>query len=930
MQEVAGDVGNFTVKVRKQPRYVDEEKCTACGVCASYCPVAVPDPYDENLGYRKAIHIPYTQAAPSAYVVDPRHCLFLNKQECKQCSRTCASEAIDFEQKSEVLTCKVGAIILSPGFSMFNHRRESIQRYADSANVVSGKEFERICCASGPYVGKILRPSDLQRPERIALIQCVGSRDKTCGNPYCSSVCCKYAVKDAIVALEHEPDLDISIFFMDMRLYGKGFEAFYERARAEGVKFIRSRVAEIKENFESKDLTLRYVTEEGSLRESTFNLVVLANGLEAPQGNSELALAANIRLNRYGFCKTDLFSPLETSRKGIFVAGAFQGPKSIPDSIIQAGGAAASAAELLVSGRGTLVSEKTYPDERSDADEAPRIGVLVCHCGKNIAGVVDVQEVKKYAATLDNVVMVEDNLYSCSQDTQELISQTIVKHDLNRIVVAACTPRTHEPLFQDTGREAGLNKCLVEMVNIRDQCSWVHMHERVAATEKSKDLIRMAVAKARHLKPLSEPFIQVTPKGLIIGGGLSGMTAALSLARQGFECYLIERSSELGGNLRQTYFALEGPNPQDQLAEVIHQVRNHELIHLFTGAAIQQIDGFVGNFRTVLSTGGGQSGSTVALEHGTIIIATGAEPYKPNEYLYGINENVVLQQTLEEKLALQKLNPGDLNQVVMIQCVGSRDETNPYCSAICCGQAIKNGLKIKELNSDTNVTILYRDIMTYGFTEDYYTLARDQGVVFVGYSPEQKPRVQSHNGKLRVELPDRFLKEHLIIDADLLVLSTAMVPSENQALHEQLAVPLSADRFFLESHAQMKPVESYVDGIYLCGQAQFPKPMDECISQAKAAASKAAILMAKGYVRAEPIVSSCNQDICIGCGICEYLCPYSAIRMVKVGKLKKAEVIVAACKGCGVCGSICPSRAISMGRFTDEQIRAQIRAFGGH
>ena len=918
------------MKVRQQPRYVDEEKCTACGVCASYCPVAVPDPYDENLAHRKAIHIPYTQAAPSAYVVDPRHCLFLNKQECKQCSRTCASEAIDFEQKSEVLTCKVGAIILSPGFSMFNHRRESIQRYADSANVVSGKEFERICCASGPYVGKILRPSDLQRPERIAIIQCVGSRDKTCGNPYCSSVCCKYAVKDAIVALEHEPDLDISIFFMDMRLYGKGFEAFYERARAEGVKFIRSRVAEIKENFESKDLTLRYVTEEGSLRESTFNLVVLANGLEAPQGNSELALAANIRLNRYGFCKTDLFSPLETSRKGIFVAGAFQGPKSIPDSIIQAGGAAASAAELLVSGRGTLVSEKTYPDERSDADEAPRIGVLVCHCGKNIAGVVDVQEVKKYAATLDNVVMVEDNLYSCSQDTQELISQTIVKHDLNRIVVAACTPRTHEPLFQDTGREAGLNKCLVEMVNIRDQCSWVHMHERVAATEKSKDLIRMAVAKARHLKPLSEPFIQVTPKGLIIGGGLSGMTAALSLARQGFECYLIERSSELGGNLRQTYFALEGPNPQDQLAEVIHQVRNHELIHLFTGAAIQQIDGFVGNFRTVLSTGGGQSGSTVALEHGTIIIATGAEPYKPNEYLYGINENVVLQQTLEEKLALQKLNPGDLNQVVMIQCVGSRDETNPYCSAICCGQAIKNGLKIKELNSDTNVTILYRDIMTYGFTEDYYTLARDQGVVFVGYSPEQKPRVQSHNGKLRVELPDRFLKEHLIIDADLLVLSTAMVPSENQALHEQLAVPLSADRFFLESHAQMKPVESYVDGIYLCGQAQFPKPMDECISQAKAAASKAAILMAKGYVRAEPIVSSCNQDICIGCGICEYLCPYSAIRMVKVGKLKKAEVIVAACKGCGVCGSICPSRAISMGRFTDEQIRAQIRAFGGH
>ena len=930
MQEVAGDVGNFTVKVRKQPRYVDEEKCTACGVCASYCPVAVPDPYDENLGYRKAIHIPYTQAAPSAYVVDSHHCLFLNKQECKQCSRTCAAEAINFEQKPEVLTYQVGAIILSPGFSTFNHRRERIHRYADSDNIVSGKEFERICCASGPYVGKILRPSDLQKPERIAIIQCVGSRDKTCGNPYCSSVCCKYAVKDAIVALEHEPDLDITIFFIDMRMYGKGFDTFYHRAKAEGVKFVRSRVAEIKENPESKDLILKYVTEDGSLSERTFNLVVLANGLEAPRGNSELALATNIRLNRYGFCQTDLFSPLATSRKGIFVAGAFQGPKSIPDSIIQAGGAAASAAELLVSARGTRVSEKTYPDERTDADGAPKIGVLVCHCGKNIAGVVDVQEVKKYAATLDDVVMVEDNLYSCSQDTQELISETIVKHALNRIVVAACTPRTHEPLFQDTNREAGLNKCLVEMVNIRDQCSWVHMNEKEAATEKSKDLIRMAVAKARHLKPLSEPLIKVTPKGLIVGGGLSGMTAALSLAHQGFECYLIERSSELGGNLRHTYFTLEGSDPQDHLKKLIHQVREHELIHVFTGATIQQIDGFVGNFRTVLSSGSEQNGSSIELEHGTIVIATGAESYEPDEYLYGKHQNVLLQQRLEERLALRQVKPEELSHVVMIQCVGSRDGTNPYCSATCCEQAIKNALKIKEMNPKANVTILYRDIMTYGFSEDYYNLARNKGVVFVSYSPKQKPVVKGHNGGLRIEVPDQFLQGNLVIDADLVALSTAMVPRENEVLHEQLNVPLSADRFFLESHAQMKPVDSYVEGIFLCGMAQFPKPMDECISQAKAAASKAAILMARGHVRAEPIVSSCDQDRCIGCGICEYLCPYSAIKMEKVGKLKKAEVIAAACKGCGVCGSICPSRAISMGRFTDEQILAQIRAFGGH
>lgn len=916
------------MKVRKQPRYVDETKCTACGVCASYCPVSVPNPYDENLSQRKAVHIPYTQAAPSTYMVDPLHCLFLNKQECKQCSRTCAAEAIDFGQKPETLTYEVGALILSPGFSTFNHKRERVYRYANSANIVSGKEFERICCATGPYVGKILRPSDLGRPGKIAIVQCVGSRDKSSGNPYCSSVCCKYAVKDAIVALEHEPDLDITIFFMDMRLYGKGFETFYVRAKTEGVKFIRSRVSEIKENPETKDLTMRYVTEDGSLKEDTFNLVVLANGLEAPQGNSKLAQAASIRLNRYGFCETELFSPLDTSRKGIFVAGGFQGPKSIPDSVIQAGGAAGSATELLAAARGTLVAEKTYPEERSRPDEDPRIGVLVCHCGKNIGSVVNVEEVKKYAATLDDVVMVEDNLYSCSQDTQDLIRETIVKHDLNRIVVAACTPRTHEPLFQDTNREAGLNKCLVEMVNIRDQCSWVHMHEKKAATEKSKDLIRMAVGKARHLKPLPEPLINVTPKGLILGGGLSGMTAALNLARQGFECYLIERSSELGGNLSHTYFTLEGPDPQEHRKRLIQEVTDHELVHLFTGATVQQIEGFVGNFRTVLSSSSEQSGSTVEVEHGTIIIATGAEPYLPREYLYGAHQDVMLQQTLEEEVALEKLNLGDLNHVVMIQCVGSRDETNPYCSAICCGQAIKNALKIKEIKPEANVTILYRDIMTYGFSEDYYNLARDRGVVFVPYRPEGKPKVEGRDGTLRVTVADSFMKENLVIEADLLVLSTAMIPRENETLHKQLTVPLSADRFFLESHAQMKPVDSYVDGIFLCGMAQFPKPMDECISQAKAAATKAAILMAKGHVRAEPIVSSCNQDECIGCGVCAYLCPYSAIRMVKVGKLNKAEVIVAACKGCGVCGSICPSRAITMGRFTDEQIAAQIKAFG--
>jgi len=925
VKEIEGEAGQFRVHLHKRPRYIDETLCTNCGQCTEYCPLLVPDSYNENLSLVKNLHIHFLQAVPAAPYIDPTKCLYMSMGACHICTSACQRQAIDFSQKGEVLTLDVGAVILAPGYSAFDAARVSAYGYGECSNVVTGLEFERICCASGPSLGGIQRPSDLTKPDKMAIVLCVGSRDKTCGNPYCSAVCCKYAVKDAIVALEHEPDLDITIFYMDMRMYGKGFEAFYERAKAAGVKFVRSRVSDIREDSGTNDLTLKYVTENGGLRKDTFNLVVLAHGLEAPEGSSNLALAAGIELNAYNFCKGDVFSPLATTREGIFVAGAFQGPKSIPESVCQAGGAAAAAAELIAPARGTLVKEKTYPEERADLDGEPKIGVFVCHCGKNIAGVVDVEAVSKYAETLDDVVMVERNLYSCSTDTQALIAQTIAEQGLNRVVVAACTPRTHEPLFQDTLREAGLNKCLVEMVNIRDQCSWVHMHEKKAATEKAKELVRMAVAKARAIRPLPATRVEVIPRGLVIGGGLSGMTSALSLARQGFECYLVEREPELGGALRHTYFSLDGTDPQEHLKGLVEQVKAHERIQVFTGTGIEAMEGFVGNFRTVLSSGNGDSKE---IEHGTVIVATGATAYEPDAYLYGQHDQVMLQQALEERLALGHLDPKGLKHVVMIQCVGSRDETHPYCSAVCCNQAIKNALKIKELSPDTNVTVLYRDVMSYGFSEDYYTLARDEGVVFVRYEVEEKPQAEAVHGKVQVTVKDPLMGQDVVIDADLLVLSTAMVPFENEALIEKLNVPLSSDGFFLESHAQLKPVDSYVDGIYLCGKALFPKPVDECIAQAKAAAAKAAILMAKGYVTAEPIVASCDAATCIGCGVCAHLCPYSAIRMIKVGKLKKAEVVSAACKGCGVCASYCPTRAMATGRFTDQQISEQIAAFG--
>jgi heterodisulfide reductase subunit A len=928
VREVAGVAGDFSVKLRKHPRYIDSSKCTGCGFCTPYCPVTIPDPYNQYLKQKKAIDILYTQAIPSVYYVDPEHCLFLNKSECKQCTRACQSGAIDFDQKPETLYYEVGAIILSPGFKDIDPSILDDYSYMDSPNVVTGVEFERISSASGPYLGKISRPSDLKEPKNIAFIQCAGSRSSVSGNSYCSSVCCKYAVKDAIVALEHEPDLNITIFFMDMRMFGKGLEEFYMRARNSGVRFVRSRVSEIERDATTEDLTVKYVTEEGELKEDTFDLVVLPTGLEPPGGGFALAKGAGIELNKYGFCRTGLFTPLSTSREGIYVSGGFREPMALPDSVIQASGASACVSELLADARNSLVKEKEFPGEVSAELEGLRIGVFVCHCGKNIGGVVDVPQVAKYAAELPDVVMSRENLYSCSEDAQTIISEMIVKEKLNRVVIAACTPRTHEPLFQETLREAGLNKCLVEMANIRDQCSWVHSNEKDEATTKAKDLIRMAVAKARLIQSLDEPVIKVIPKVMVIGGGLAGMTAALSVAGQGFECFLVERASELGGNLRNLHYTLRGDDPQRYLGTVIKRIDESELINVYTNAEVESIDGFVGNFRTVLSAGKGNGSEKVELQHGALILATGAKPLKPDEYLYGKDNKVLLQHELEKNLADGGYATSNDSTVVMIQCVGSREEERPYCSSVCCGMAVKNALRIKELDPSTNIYILYRDMTTYGFNEEYYDRARQEGVIFIRYDNDEKPEVSGSDGKLRVEVKDHILGGQVSIHTDLLVLSTAIVPHKDEAMEKTLTVPCSSDGFYLESHVQLKPVDSYVDGIFICGMAHFPKPVEESIAQAKAAASKAVILLSKGYVKAEPIISSCDPEICIGCSLCEYFCPYGAIRMVKKEKGKKAEVVTAACKGCGVCASYCPTKAISMGRFTDEQIYAQIEAFG--
>jgi len=910
-----GEAGNFKVTMTRRARYVNEEKCTGCGACAQKCPVEAIDEFNQGLGERGGIFVKYPQAVPLTFMIDREKCI-----GCGTCQEVCKAGAVEYDQKEEEATLSVGSIILAPGFEEFDPSLKSEYGYGRHPNVVSSIEFERILSASGPYGGMVMRPSDGEVPRKIAFIQCVGSRDAPLGNNYCSSACCMYAIKEAVIAKEHSPDLQCTIFFMDLRAYGKEFDAYYSRAEEEyGVRFVRSRVSRVEEVPGSGNLIVRHVVEEEP-RDEEFDLVVLSVGMKPPQRAEELAKALGIKLNKYSFCSTETFSPLETSRLGIYVCGAFASPKDIPESVAQASGAAAKAACIIASERGKLTVVKELPSEIDVSSEKPRIGAFICHCGINIGGVVNVPEVVEYVKTLPNVVYAEHNLYTCSQDTQKRIREKIKEHNLNRVIVASCTPRTHEPLFRETIREAGLNIYLFEMANIRDQCSWVHMHEHEEATEKAKDLVRAAVAKARLLRPLPKPVINVTPAGLVIGGGLSGMITALELAKQGFEVHLVEKEKELGGHLRSIYYLLESEDPQEQLRSIIREVSENERIHVYLNAEVSNVEGYVGNFKTTLNC----DGEKKEIEHGVVIVATGAVEYKPTEYLYGVDERVLTQHELEERLAKGLFNA---KTMAMIQCVGSRNEVRPNCSRICCSQAVKNALKIKELSPETDVYVLYKDIRTYGFKEDYYREAAGKGVLFIRYDDENKPEVTQENGKLKVLVWEPVVKTWISIEPDLLALSVATVPNpDNERIAKMLKVPLSKDGFFLEAHMKLRPVDFATDGVFLCGLAHWPKTIEESISQACAATARALTILSKKALEVEGAIANVDEDFCSGCRICESLCEYGAIEMREVEEKLRAHVLEALCKGCGVCGSSCPTGAISMLHFMDDQILAQVRA----
>jgi heterodisulfide reductase subunit A len=915
------------------------ETCITCGACKVVCPIdtkrldgisahdhrPIPAEFEEGLVGRPSVYVPFPQAVPKVATIDPTTCAYFLRDVCKSCENFCQADAIDYEQEDEIVELETGAVILAPGYELFDAAEKKELGYDRYPNVLSSLQFERILSASGPYFGKVLRPSDGNAPKNIAFIQCVGSRDTE--HNYCSSVCCMYATKEAMIAMDHEPGLECSIFYIDLRAFGKGFDEYYQRAQDQGVRYVRCRPSAIRQDPATQDVIIGYTAEDGSQKEETFNMAVLSCGLNPPEEAKELAEKFGIELNEHGFCRTSRIAPVETSREGIYTCGPFDEPKDIPETVMQASAASAKAQSLLATEKWTRTEEKEYPPERDVTGEEPRIGVFVCHCGKNIGGVIDSKSVAEYASALRDVVYATDNLYTCSQDSIESITEAVTEQNLNRVVVAACTPRTHEPLFRDSIREAGLNPYLFEFANIRDQNTWVHTHHPEEAYAKAKDLVRMAVAKARLLEPLYGIELEVTKSALVIGGGIGGMTSALELATQGFETHLVERSGELGGMMTRLHYLIDGEDPSDKLAQAIAQVEDHPLIKVHTNCEVESVGGSLGNFETLL-TSNLEDGKSEAVKHGVIVVATGAEEYQPTEYLYGDDERVMTQLELEEKLGTGDI---DAETVVMIQCVGSREDDRPYCSRICCTHAIKNALKIKERSPDANVYILYRDIRTYGFRESYYSLARDKGIIFLRYDKDRKPEVSKGAERLGVIVHDQMLDIDVELPADLVILSTASIPpADSDELGKKLKVPLTKDNFFLEAHMKLRPVDFASDGMFLAGTAHAPKTVDESIIQALGAAGRASTILSKDTIILEAAISEVIDANCDGCAYCIDPCPYDAFTLIEYmhkGAVKKTvQRDPSACKGCGVCQATCPKEGIRINHFRLDQLSAMVEA----
>jgi len=934
LNSLEGKKGEFKANIWKKSKYVDPDKCTGCNDCAEVCPVDVISSFDEKITTRKAIYIEFPQAVPIVYTIDHENCI-----GCGSCDRVCEPEAISFLEKSEEIEVNVGSVIVATGFEVFEPtemRRE--YGYGKYDDVITAMQFERLLSSFGPTEGKPLRLSDGKQPKTIGWIQCVGSRSEQLGFPYCSRVCCMYATKEASIVKESHPEIDISIYYMDIRAYGKDFQQYYDHAKELGVNYIRGRPSSAYEN-KDKSITIKYKdTLSGEIKEDKVEMLVLSTAIIPSKDNKKLGKILGIEVDENGFFKQEslLTDPIQSSKEGIFLAGCIQGPKDIPDSVSMASGAAAKAVEPIKNRKRHVGKE--FPEETIVLpDDRPSVGVFICHCGKNIAGYLDVEKVTEEVKKLPNVDYAEHVMFACSEDTCKKIRDTILhlpNTKLNRIVVAACSPRTHGGLFQDTLQEAGLNKYLFEMANIRNHCSWVHSDDWDAATNKAIDLIKAAVAKVSLLEPLTEEEFSIYPGVLVIGGGVSGMKAALALANMGIKSILLEKEKKLGGRLNQLHSMFPSDTKtEDIINPLIKKVTKNKLIRVMTDSELAEVDGFIGNYEGVIKT----KDKKKKVKFGTIIVATGFKEIDlKGEYQYGKNSNIISQTELEQKIKNNSFTKAPKN-VVIVNCAGAMDEKRPYCCRIGCGVAIKNAKLLHKKFPNSKIHLLYRDMRVFGKEEEEYysNVIRDHHVTTIRYNGNKKPKVildkdNPKDGSITVKVYDDILNEEFEIPADLVVL-TINTEGEvsTETLKNMLKIPADEGGFFMEAHAKIRPLDFATDGIYICGAAHYPKNLVDSIAQAEGAASRAAIPIMQEKMTGEGVVSEVDEDLCSGCRTCELICPYSAIEVKPLPDDKDHCVAVlnkALCKGCGACASACPSGAIDQKGFKRKQIAVMLNA----
>ncbi|MGD1995898.1 MAG: FAD-dependent oxidoreductase [Anaerolineae bacterium] len=891
-----GEPGAFAVQVRRSPRYVVVERCNNCALCAQVCPVERPSQYEGDLHRQKAIYRPPLRAIPDAYVIDMGVCT-----RCGKCVEVCPTAAIDLDMEPTQAEVEVGAVILEPGFEPFDARLKGEFGFGHYDNVLTSIQFERMISLAGSTGAKILRPSDGKLPRRMAFVQCVGSRDASIDKGYCSSVCCMYTAKQVKVAKRLEPNLDITVFFMDIRAHGKDFETYFDAVEAlPGVTYRRSMVSSVHQLQQSRNLLLTYTAEDGSLHEEGFDMVVLVVGFAPPEGVQALGRGLGVKLNEYGFGVTDTFAPDESSHAGIFLGGSFREPKDIPETVVEASAAAASAARLL-RGRRVASGSRLEVEERDVSDEWPQVGVFICDHEGELADAMDLEAVADHARSLHEVGLTQVLRDGFSRETLAAIAQAVQERKLNRVVLAGGTDLRLQDDFRQMMESAGLNSNLLEQVNLREEVAWAHSENGSVATAKAQELVEMAVSGAIRRQPYRSTVESMGQRMLVIGGGLAGMTAALTVADLGYSVDLVERSDELGGQLRHLHIILGDEDPQQELAALIERVSAEPRIQVRLETEVEDVSGRLGRFRATLAPADGEAEEE---EYGALIVATGGQEATPTEYLYGEDLRVITQRELEQMLTGGEEVPSD---VVMMQCVGSREPDRPYCSRICCTKAVVNALALKERNPHARVYVLYREIRTYGFREDAYREAREKGVVFLRYELEQKPEVRAGEDGLQVRVMEPITDHEVILPAGLLVLSNAIVPKDNRALAEILGVELDANGFFKEEHPKMRPLDFTQRGIFVCGLAHSPRAVDETIAQARGAAMRAVSLLARGELQAQQTVAQVNTRLCSACGLCVDACPYDA--RVMEPDAHYAEVVEALCQGCGVCVAVCPNGA---------------------